>query len=224
MSIYGAMTVSPDPPIAMEDRAASGARLASPSAARNKDAIARALGGILPGGARVLEIGSGTGEHALACVAARPDLVWTPSDPDAASRASADDWAREADGQIRPALDIDTARAGWAEALEPVDALVCANMIHIAPWSAAEGLFAGGERLLGPAGGLYLYGPFKDGETTSASNLEFDASLKARDPRWGVRELADVDALAARHGFLRAGRIEMPANNLLLSYAREAGA
>lgn len=222
MSIYGLMTGSPNPPLAMEDRAASGARLASPSAARNKTALAQALAGLLPKGARVLEIACGTGEHALACTQARPDLVWTPSDRDADSRASADDWAREAGGRIRPALDIDVMQASWTEPVEPVDALFCANMIHIAPWQAAEGLFAGAEPLLHPGGSLYLYGPFQEDADTAPSNLDFDANLKARDPRWGVRELADIDALASRHGFARSGRIEMPANNLLLSYTRGA--
>lgn len=221
MSIYGTMTGSPNPPVALEDRAASGARLASPSAARNKDAIAQALAGRLPGGAHVLEIACGTGEHALACVAARADLTWTPSDPDSASRASADDWGREAGGRMRPALDIDVTQSGWTEMIEAADALFCANMVHIAPWSAAQGLFAGAQRLLAGGGDVHLYGPFKDGAATSPSNLEFDASLKSRDPNWGVRELADVDALAARHGFARTGRIDMPANNLLLSYTRE---
>ncbi|WP_241095022.1 DUF938 domain-containing protein [Marinicauda algicola] len=223
MAIYEAMT-GPSRPLALEERAITGARLSSPSAARNSQAIAQALAGLLPQGARVLEIASGTGEHALACVAARPDLTWTPSDPDAASRASADDWAREADGRIAPALAIDVTSPGWERGLDAPDAVFCANMIHIAPWQAAEGLFDGASQLLGPGGAVHLYGPFREGEATAPSNLDFDASLKARDPRWGVRERTEVEALAARCGFAPAGRIAMPANNLLLSFAREAGA
>ena len=210
----------PRSPIALEERARSEARLSSPSAGRNKSVIADALATLLPQGARVLEIASGTGEHALACVTARPDLVWTPSDPDAASRASIESWAREADGRIEPALALDMTRTGWTDGLEPVDAVFCANMIHIAPWAAAEGLFAGAAALVRPDGAVHLYGPFKEGQATAPSNLDFDASLKARDPAWGVRERAAVEALAARHGFEPADRMETPANNLLLSFRR----
>lgn len=218
------MTDPSQTPLALEERGAHGARLASPSAERNKAVIAQTLSTLLPKGARVVETASGTGEHALACVAARPDLSWTPSDPDLASRASIDDWASEASGRIGQARDIDVMREGWAEGIDPADALFCANMIHIAPWQAAEGLFAGAARLVKPGGQLHLYGPFRDGEATAPSNLEFDASLKSRDPRWGVRELADVVALARENGFEPARRIEMPANNLLLSFTRGAGA
>lgn len=210
-------------PIALEDRIADAARLSSPSAGRNKASIAQALSGLLPEHARILEIASGTGEHALACVAARPDIVWTPSDPDAASRASADAWAAEADGRINACLAIDAAVAGWADALDPVDAVFCANMVHIAPWSAAQGLFSGAASLLAPGAAVHLYGPFLDGEASAPSNLAFDADLKRRDSRWGVRERADIDQLAARCGFQPAGEIEMPANNLLLSFSK-AGA
>ncbi|WP_233205114.1 DUF938 domain-containing protein [Alkalicaulis satelles] len=208
-------------PLALEGRAVVGARLASPSAARNRAPIASALAERLAEGARVLEIACGTGEHALACVSARPDLVWTPSDPDPASRASADAWAVEAHGAIRHALDIDVMRQGWAEGLS-ADAVFCANMIHIAPWEAAEGLFEGAGALLAPGGWLYLYGPFLEGDATAPSNLDFDASLKARHPGWGVRALADVDALAASCGFERAERLDMPANNRLIGYRRSA--
>ncbi|WBQ14044.1 class I SAM-dependent methyltransferase [Hyphomonadaceae bacterium BL14] len=208
-------------PSALEARAAAGARLSSPSAARNRDAIARALAGLLPGRARVVEIASGTGEHALACIAARPDLIWTPSDPDPDARASIDAWALDAGGAIAPARDLDVTRDGWEIALE-ADAIFCANMIHIAPWTAAEGLFAGAGGILKPGAQLHLYGPFLEGEATAPSNLEFDASLRARHPGWGVRALAAVDALAARCGFERAGRLEMPAHNRLVSYQRSA--
>ncbi|MGJ3231300.1 MAG: DUF938 domain-containing protein [Oceanicaulis sp.] len=210
-------------PIALETRTAEAARLASPSAGRNKGVIAETLAGVLPRGAMVLEIASGTGEHALACVTARDDIRWTPSDPDPASRASADAWAANAGGRIGRCLDLDVTRPNWDDGLEPVDAVFCANMIHIAPWEAAEGLFAGAARVLKPGGALHLYGPFQEGANTAPSNLDFDASLKARDPRWGVRARSDVDALALRCGLTPADRTEMPANNLLLSFTK-AGA
>jgi len=206
-------------PSALEARGAVGARLSSPSAARNRAVIAQALAALLPRSARVLEIASGTGEHALACVQARPDLVWTPSDPDPDSRASIDAWSMEAGGAIRPALDLDVTQGGWQSGLE-ADAIFCANMIHIAPWAAAEGLFTGAGAILKPGAHLHLYGPFLEGEATAPSNLEFDASLRARHPGWGVRALTDVDALAGRCGFERTGRQDMPANNRLLSYQR----
>ena len=210
------------PPIALEDRDTDGARLSSPSAARNREPITTALSARLPEGARVLEIASGTGEHALAVVSARPDLNWTPSDPDPASRASENAWAIDAEGRIQPALDLDVSAQGWWESLEPFDAIYCANMIHIAPWAAAEGLFEGAANRLTADGALNLYGPFLEGADTAPSNLDFDASLKQRDPRWGVRPLADVDALAAQHGLERTERLAMPSNNLMLTFKRGA--
>jgi len=214
------MTDRPD--IALEQRARQQARLSSPSAARNKAVIAAALADILPDGARVLEIASGTGEHALACVTARPDLAWTPSEPDPESRASVDAWAEDAGGRIAPCLDLPTTHEDWSAALGPFEAVFCANMIHIAPWRAAEGMFEGAAQCVSDDGLVCLYGPFQEGEATAPSNLEFDASLKARDPRWGVRALTDVDALAERCGFRREARREMPANNLLVVYRRGA--
>lgn len=210
------------PDIALEQRARNAARLTSPSAGRNKAVIAESLAALLPHGARVLEIASGTGEHALACVTARPDLLWTPSEPDADSRASVDDWGADGQGRIAPCLSIATTEPGWSAGLGPFEALFCANMIHIAPWSAAEGLFAGAASCLAPHGALCLYGPFQEGERTAPSNLEFDASLKARDSRWGVRALDDVEALAKRHGLSLELRKDMPANNLLLVFRKVA--
>lgn len=217
------MTDQPAKPIALEDRDVAGARLSSPSAARNREAIAECLAERLPHGARVLEIASGTGEHALACVSRRPDLSWIPSDPDAVSRASTDDWARGAGGRMNPALALDVSTADWIKTVGPVDAVFCANMIHIAPWQAAEGLFSGAARLLDAGQRLHLYGPFLEGGRSAPSNIEFDQSLRGRDPAWGVRAIDAVDALAARSGFDRTERVQMPANNLLLSFERRAG-
>lgn len=206
--------------VALEARASDAARLSSPSAGRNKIVIAATLAEILPQKGRVLEIASGTGEHALACVQARPDLCWTPSELDPASRASVDAWAAHADGRITPCLTVDVSAPDWADGVEPVDAVFCANMIHIAPWSAALGLFDGAARLLAPGRSLHLYGPFLEGADTAPSNIEFDSSLKQRDPRWGVRDRDAVETLARDCGFGPAKRTVMPANNLLLSFAR----
>jgi hypothetical protein len=215
--------MNPSCEIALEGRSLAGNRLSSPSAGRNREVIAQTLAGILPQGAHVLEVASGTGEHALACVTARPDLAWQPSDPDVSSRASIDDWARDAGGCMAPAIALDASMPGWQGAVpEPVQAVFCANMIHIAPWAAAEGLVAGSAALLGEGGLLILYGPFLDGEASAPSNLAFDASLKSRNPGWGVRALSDVGALAAGHGFLLVQNITMPANNLILVFVKGA--
>ena len=216
------MTAIKQQPAALEPRHSAAARLHSPSAARNKAVIAGLLAERLPQGARVLEIACGSGEHGLAAVTARPDLRWTPSDIDAEARASADGWASEAGGAIAPALGLDVTTRGWQAAAPAVDAIFCANMIHIAPWTACEGLFDGARALLPEEGLLILYGPFLEGEATAPSNLDFDRSLKARDPRWGVRKLADVDACAAERGFTRTERVETPANNRLIVYRRGA--
>ena len=207
-------------PIALEDRAREAARLSSPSAGRNRAAIAETLSGLLPQAGRVLEIASGTGEHALACVTARPDLIWTPSEPDAESRASVNAWAEDAHGRMAPCLDLDVSAPGWAAGLGPFDAVFCANMIHIAPWEAAVGLFDGAAGALAEGGALIVYGPFREGAATAPSNLAFDESLKARDSRWGVRERGDLEALAAARGLAFEQRIEMPANNLTLVWRR----
>lgn len=207
---------------ALEARSRAGHRLSSPSAGRNKAVIASTLAGLLPRHARVLEVASGTGEHALACVEARPDLTWIPSEPNDDSRASVDAWAIEAGGRMQPCLGLDVTSADWPRSIDAVDAIFCANMIHIAPWEACEGLFAGASGLLATGRKLHLYGPFKEGDHTAQSNLDFDESLKRRDPRWGVRALDDVDVLAERHGFARESRIEMPANNLLVSWVNSS--
>lgn len=211
-----------DLPIAMEERVHDAQRLHSPSAGRNKAVIAARLSEILPQKAIVLEIGSGTGEHAAAACAARPDIQWYPSDPDPASRLSQNAWAAAGTGQIQPSRDIDPSVAGWTGGLPRADAIVCCNVIHISPWQVAEGLAAGAADLLGPGGQVVLYGPFLQGDRTAPSNLDFDASLKARNPAWGVRELDRVTSLFATRGFLQDRVIEMPANNLLLVLRKQA--
>jgi hypothetical protein len=145
---------------------------------------------------------------------ALPALVFRPSDPDPENRASIAAWiAAEKLANVRPPVDLDTTAKKWPVAT--ADAILCANMIHIAPWAACEGLIAGAARTLFPGGFLHLYGPFKrDGKHTAPSNAEFDASLKARNAEWGVRDLDAVEALARHAGFGAADVVRQPANNL----------
>jgi len=196
-------------------------RLHAPSTQRNKAAIAAVLAGWLPAAGAVLEVASGTGEHAVHFAAAFPGLAWQPSDPDPQHRRSiAAHRQAEGTANLLPPLDLDVTRPDWLLQAE-VDAMVCCNMIHIAPWAAAEGLLAGAGRHLKPGGGLYLYGPFlQPGVATAPSNLAFDASLRAQNPAWGLRHLDDVARLAAANG-LAAPLVEaMPANNLSLWFAK----
>lgn len=179
------------------------------------------LSRVLPPSGLVLEVASGSGEHVAHFARALPGLVFQPSDPDATRRASIDAWAAGL-GNVRPALALDAAAPAWPVAA--ADAVLCANMIHIAPWAAAEGLIAGAGRLLGAGGVLYLYGPFRrDGRHTAPSNAAFDADLRARDPRWGVRDLEAVAALANGAGFAPPEIVAMPANNLSVIFRRPAG-
>ncbi|WP_371396195.1 DUF938 domain-containing protein [Fretibacter rubidus] len=214
------MTDKRNPPIALEDRAQDGAKLRSPSAERNRRVIAEQLSTLLPHGASVLEIASGTGEHALTMCRARHDITWQPSDPNPASRASQNAWASDVDGQMLPSLDIDTTQVDWAVRLPQYDVIFCANMIHIAPWEAALGLAVASAELVKTDGMVVLYGPFKEGQDTAQSNLDFDISLKSRDPRWGVRNLSDVKHIFAKAGFNRCDRIVMPKNNQILVFQR----
>lgn len=197
----------------------AGVRLTAPAAARNRDPILAVLRRVLPPRGVVLEIASGTGEHVAHFAGALPHLVFQPTDPSPAGRASIAAWiVHEGLGNVRPPLDLDAA-ADWP--VTAADAIICINMIHIAPWTAAEGLMRGAGAVL-PAGGmLVLYGPFvREGVPTAPSNLAFDAQLKAQDPRWGLRRLEDVTALAAAAG-LDPDRVEeMPANNLAVVFRR----
>jgi len=205
---------------ALEDRISQDDRLMSPSAARNREAIAAVLAEALPQGARVLEIGSGTGEHAVAACQRRPDITWQPSDPDAASRRSQAAWADAADGRIAPPLAIDLLQDGWTGEAGMADALVCNNVIHISPWAVTEALAAGAAQLLEDGQPVCLYGPYKLGGETAPSNLDFDRSLKSRNPDWGVRDLDAVVAVFDRAGFDLERRVDMPANNLSLVFTK----
>lgn len=210
------------PPIHLETREAEGKRLYSPSAGRNSADISKVLSQYLPRGARVLEIASGTGEHAVHMCGVRDDIIWQPSDPDAASRASQNAWASERPGQMLPSLSIDTSVDGWWDdfASMPFDAVYCANMIHIAPWEAALGLAKAMPHILNTGGKLALYGPFKEGEETAPSNLEFDENLKGRNLAWGVRDMQSVKHIFADVGFNMTARIVMPKENRILIFSK----
>ena len=190
------------------------------AAQRNRAPIADVLREELPGEGRVLEIASGTGEHVVYFAREFPQIDWQPSDPDPQALASTAAYAQDAGlANVAAPLALDASAAQWP--VDRAEAILCINMVHISPWAASEGLFAGASRLLDTGAPLILYGPYleKDVET-APSNLAFDESLKARDPGWGLRDLAEVDALATRHGFQRTRRIAMPANNLTLVYRR----
>ena len=194
--------------------------LTAPAVARNRDPILAVLREVLAAPGTVLEIASGSGEHAVHFASALPHLVWQPTDPDAEARRSiAAHAARAQLPNLLPPLALDAAAAAWP--VTQADAIVSINMIHIAPWSAAEGLMAGAARLLPPGSPLYLYGPFREhGRHTAPSNAAFDESLKARDPAWGVRDLDEVVALAGRHGLALSRTVAMPANNLSVVFRR----
>ena len=210
---------------ALETRAHEGEKLFSPSAARNRDAICDAFLPFLPSRGSVLEIGAGTGEHAVHLAAAARGLRWFAGDPDPAARASIAAHIRDAglDNVDGPHF-FDVAEENWdAATAGPYDAVVSINMIHIAPFEAARGLFAGAGRLLSTGGRLLLYGPFVQGGVHNApSNEAFDASLRARDPRWGVRDLEhDLAPLAQEAALRRIALVEMPANNFTVVFEKE---
>jgi SAM-dependent methyltransferase len=192
----------------------------APAAARNRDPILAVLRGLLPEGARVLEIASGTGEHAAAFARELPGVTWQPSDADPAALASIEAWRREEGrANLLPALEIDAAAPPWE--VGEVDAVVAVNLVHIAPWPVAEGLFAGASRVLAARGVLFLYGPYRfDGAFTAPSNAAFDASLRAQDPAWGVRDVRDLTRLAEAGGLVHEAVVAMPANNHCLVYRR----
>ena len=197
-----------------------GARRSAPAALRNREPIAKVLEEWLPATGLVLEIASGSGEHAVHFADRFPNLDWQPSDihPDALASIAA--WREEAAlPNLKPALPIDAAAANWP--IDRADAVLSINMVHISPWSSALGLLAGAKRLLSPDAPLIMYGPWlKDDIPTVESNLAFDADLKRRDPQWGLRRVEDFSHAAAVRGFELAATRPMPANNLMLLYRR----
>ena len=194
-------------------------RLYSPSAGRNSGPISEFLAQKLHKQASVLEIASGSGEHGVAICQKRSDITWQMSDPDERSRLSQNDWRLEFPDRIQPSLPLSMTNPEWWGGLEKFDAIYCANMIHIAPWEAALGLAQGAENILNFGGHLILYGPFKEGNQTAQSNLNFDRSLKSRNPTWGVRDLDSVKHIFADVGFNLQARIEMPAENRILLFS-----
>ena len=196
------------------------ARRYAPSVARNKDAIAGVLARYLPSSGLVLEIASGSVEHAVHFASTFPALVFQPTDPSEEARASIAAWRQEAAlPNMRAPLALDVTAAPWP--INYADAVTCINMIHIAPWEATLGLVAGAARIIPPGGLLFLYGPYKRaGQHTAPSNADFDASLRERDARWGVRDLETVAAEATAMGFAAPMIEAMPANNLSLIFRR----
>ena len=192
----------------------------APATLRNRDAIAAALADWLPASGTVLEVASGSGEHAVHFAAAFPKLDWQPSDPDPAALASIAAWSAEAGlPNIAAPLHLDASAPDWP--LGHVDALLCINMVHISPWAATVGLFTQGSKLLKKGAPLILYGPFfRRDHPTAPSNVAFDESLRARNAEWGVRWLEDVTELAEAKGIELAQVREMPANNLMVLYRR----
>ncbi|MCR9095994.1 MAG: class I SAM-dependent methyltransferase [bacterium] len=195
----------------------------APATHRNREPILEELARWLPPSARVLEIASGTGQHAVFFAERMPGLTWLPTDGDPESLGTIEAWiAERGTTNVEPPRRLDASRPDWAEAVGPIDAIFNANMIHIAPWEVALGLFEGAGRALATGGRLLLYGPFKvGGAHTSESNASFDASLQDRDARWGVRDVERVVELANAAGLTLVETREMPANNKLLVFERD---
>ena len=207
-----------DGPWLTGEAARSAGKRHAPATLRNREAIAAVLAAELPSSGLVLEVASGSGEHAVYFAAQFPALDWQPSDPDPAALASIAAWAGDAGAQnMRAPLMLDAEADDWPVASS--DAILCINMVHISPWAATLGLMAGARRLLGTGQPLILYGPFiEDGVATAPSNMEFNASLLARDPAWGLRNVREVSEAAAKQGLKLVRRVAMPANNLMLVY------
>jgi hypothetical protein len=208
----------------MSDAPPPNARI-SPSTGRNRDPILGVLRSRLPASGLVLEVAAGAGEHAIHFAAAFAALQWQPTDADAEALASIAAWRQHAGlDNLLPPLHLDAAHPDtWP--VKQADAIIAINMVHISPWSATAGLIAGAARALPSGGGMFLYGPFiESGVPTAPSNVEFDESLRRRNPEWGIRRLGDLRELGARHGLSLSERISMPANNLVLVFRNEPAA
>jgi hypothetical protein len=187
---------------------------------RNTGPIIEVLREVLPGKGLVLEVASGSGQQSVALARAFPTLLWQPSDPDEEALASIAAWRDEARlFNLLPPVWLDASAAGWP--IASAEAILCINMGHISPWAATLGLLAGAGRVLPAGGPLYLYGPYlQDGVPTEPSNEAFDASLRSRNPDWGLRNLEDVVAEAAQHRLALERVMPMPANNLSVIFRR----
>jgi len=196
--------------------------LESPAAERNKQAILDAIRGWLPATGTVLEIASGTGQHIVHFARALPALTWQPTEPDETLLAAAARRVRAAGlANLRAPLSLDVLASKWP--VQRADAVICINMIHIAPWVATEALISGAARVLAGRSPLCLYGPYRRGGMhTAPSNEAFDQSLRARNPEWGVRDLDEVARSAGRFGFELAEIVSMPANNFTVVFASAA--
>ncbi|MBV9883616.1 MAG: DUF938 domain-containing protein [Sphingomonadaceae bacterium] len=195
-------------------------RRSAPHVARNAAPIAEVLRRVLPARGLVLEVASGSGEHALHFAREFPKLLFQPSDPEPAALRSIEAW-RAAAGlfNLLPAVPLDARARDWP--VSAADAILCINMVHISPWSATEGLMRGAGRLLGSGAPLYLYGAYRqEGVETAPSNLAFDESLRAREAQWGVRDLEEVAAEAEKNGLVLEEVVPMPANNLSVVFRR----
>ena len=192
----------------------------APATMRNRDAIVAVLKDILPASGLVLEVASGTGEHIVYFGRTFPDLSFQPSDPDPACCESIAAWTkREVMANVLPPLQLDAQAREWD--VPKLAAILCINMVHISPWESSIGLFKKAGALLDPGAPLYLYGPYLRADVeTAPGNLAFERSLKSRDLRWGLRDVADMDALAMQNGFVRESLTEMPANNISLVYRK----
>jgi hypothetical protein len=192
----------------------------APATLRNRDPIFDVLRKVLPLTGVVLEIASGTGEHVVHFAQNLAGLTFQPSDPDPDALSSVSAWVKAAGvTNVRPPVMLDASRQPWP--IASADAIICINMVHISPWRATAGLMKGAGAILPPTSPLYLYGPFKrEGIPTAASNEAFDRSLRNHEPRWGLRDLETVAAMAQSAGFSEPAIIEMPANNLSLVFRR----
>jgi hypothetical protein len=194
----------------------------APATERNRAPIAEVLARELPASGKVLEIAAGTGEHAVFFAGQFPALQWQPTDPAPEALASIAAYRADylGDNLAAPLLLDATEPDAWP--VGQAAAIVCINMVHISPWEATLGLFGGAAQVLRKSGApLILYGPYiEQGVETAPSNLDFDASLKARNPLWGLREAEALDALAATHGMRRTARYALPANNIMLVYRK----
>lgn len=199
------------------------ARRHSPAAERNRGPVLEVLQRVLPARGTALEIAAGTGQHAVHFAAGLPGWLWCPSDPDPSARASIAIWAAEAAlPNLLPAIELDVLAEPWA-VQGPFDAIFCANMLHISPWSTCAALMEGAARCAAPDAALLTYGPyFVQGQTASAGNLAFDADLRARNPAWGLRFVHEVEAQARAAGWALRETVAMPANNLMLVFGRAA--
>lgn len=202
----------------------------APAAERNKNFVLKELKTYLPSSGTILEIASGTGEQAIYFTERLNNIYWQPSDYEEDKLISIAAWQEHSPCErVHPPIKIDTGEPSWvcednklAQRLDPISAIVCINMIHIAPWEAGLGLLAGAGRILNPNGILFFYGPYKrSGKHTSPSNEAFDQRLKERDPTWGLRDIDEVEVEAKPHGLLLKEVVDMPANNFVLIFEKQ---